>query len=1257
LLKAARARRPSPTSPKDADRVPVKVVGIGASAGGLNALKDLIADLPAESGIAFVILQHRAMSQPSLLSAVLAAATKLPVVDIHSGQRIEANQIYVVPPGVEATLRQGALMLRLQKDAARRRLPIDGLFASLAKALGTEAVGVVLSGTASDGTEGLRAIQTAGGTTFAQEPDSAEYDGMPRSAIAAGVADFVLTPKEIGRDLAQLPHRPAHARSRLAAPARPEKGIEKILALLRDTAGVDFTFYKRATIERRLSRRMAERKIKSLDQYADYIGAHQTEATALYEDLLIHVTEFFRNADALDVLPARVFPELITDRPAGQAIRVWVPGCSTGQEVYSLAILLLEFLGDRAAARSIQIFGTDLSERAIETARSGRYSGRIVDEVSPERLNRFFTRSEGGWRINKEVRDRCVFVRHDLLSDPPFSRIDLLSCRNVLIYFGASLQKQVIPLFHYALNQPGFLLLGRSESVTGFGNFFSPLDAHHQVYARRPNGGRSGLTFAAGASAGRVPHQKINEPARSNVGVQRKVDHILLARYAPACVLVDADLDIQQFRGRTGPYLEPAPGRAHLNLLKMARDGLMPELRLAIHRAAQEDAPVRSENVRLRDGGSERRIAIEVVPLRGAEPKEHYFLILFIEGTGAADGGTATTRKRGDAKVRRSSPSADSSQISGLRQELAAAKEYLMSLTTQHAAANEELALTNEELLSGNEELQSTNEELATAKEEMESTNEELATVNDELRRRNQDLILLNDDLVNLLAAVDIAIVIVDSQRRVRRFTPKARAVMNLIPADVGRAIGDLKLNVDVADLEGAIADVISSLIMSEVEVNAPNGSVYRMQIRPYRTNDDKISGAVVSFVDITILRQHLEEARLARDYADAIVEAVPEPLVIVDGALRVRSGNRAFYAMVGLPAPQAEGRALLDLGTERWRGLADGLERALRKGSAFDDMEIDNGATGDARQVLLVSARPLPGDSPLPRPARAAAKAGHGLMLVALLDITDRKQAEVERARLDEIAREARANQAVSLEREALLDAVSHELRTPLNAILLWTRLLRQNVARDAQLLRGIDTIERSARTEAQLVDDLVDLSLSRLSARQLKVSVEAVDPAPIVEAALDAVRREAGTKDIVFDVDIETGTELVLADPNRLQQIAWNLLANGIKFSLPGGRVRVSLRPREAQIELQVQDHGRGIRSDFVAHLFEPFSREDRSTTQRAGGLGIGLALVRHLVERQEGTISVESAGEGHGATFTVRLPRVGHLGHNGHGRGDDA
>jgi two-component system CheB/CheR fusion protein len=1174
---------------------PQRVVGVGASAGGLDALKQLIASVPADTGLALVVLQHLPPSQTGQLASLLASATALPVIDVKTGHRIEPNTILVVPPHTSACLFRGALVLRTAKPGDRPRNPIDALFASIADVLREGAVGVVLSGTANDGTEGLRAIRAAGGLTFVQDPSTAQFDEMPRSAIAAGVSEIVLSPAQIGDELgkiAKLGPRPGVALERSAKPA----GIDRVLEQLREASGIDFSSYKRTTIERRLARRLARYQLGSLEEYSSYLAAHPDEASAVYEDLLIHVTEFFRDRPVLDRLVEQVLPELLREKPAAAAMRVWVPGCSTGEEVYSLAMLLIELCGERS--RPIQLFGSDLSERAIEAARQGLYPDTIAAQVGEERLARFFRREEGSYRINRDVRERCVFVRHDLVTDPPFSKLDLVSCRNVLIYLGASLQHRVLPIFHYSLNQPGYLVLGPAESITGFEAQFQPIDVDVPIYARKP-GPRTSLTFPVASQLGRLPTRRPTDAVRSALDVQREVDHVLLARYAPACVLIDDNLEVVQFRGRTGPYLEAPPGQPQLNVLKMARDGLASQLPLAIQRARQSAAPVRQDNVVVHERGQQQqRFHLEVVPLRAATAAKRHLLVVFEPATTAPP----ASSRRGPGKLRLR----ERGELERVRQELDATKEYLNSVTAQHLATSEELGITNEELQSANEELQSTNEELQTAKEELQSTNEELETVNEELQRGNGDLREANDDLVNVLASVDIAIIIVDTERQVRRFTPKARAIMKLIPGDVGRPIVDLQPSIEVAGLDAMIADVIETLAVREAEVQHADGTTYRMQIRPYRTAEHTISGAVIAFVDITAIRA-------ARDYAAAIVGTVPTPLVVVDERLLVRSANPAFFAMFDTAAADLIGRSLLDVGQWHPPTLRARLEEVVAGGAGFENLEIEfRGRAGEL--VLRIAARTLPA-------------AGGRLILVAVADITEQRRLEQIRA-------------AAQLERDAFLDAVSHELRTPLSAILLWTEALRGLSDSDPLHLHAIETIETSARAESQLVDDLLDLALSRTS--ELVVKLVSVDPSEIIEAAVEAARAEANVKQIAIEATLAAGSNIT-ADPRRLRQIASNLLGNAIKFTPEGGKVTVALARDDGAMELRVRDTGPGIAPEFLPRVFDAFSQADSSTTRSHNGLGIGLALVQHFVVRQGGTIDVASpgAGAGAGTTFTVRIP----------------
>ena len=763
----------------------------------------------------------------------------------------------------------------------------------------------------------------------------------------------------------------------------------------------------------------------------------------------------------------------------------------------------------------------------------------------------------------------------------------------MLIYLGAPLQQRVIPIFHYALEQPGYLLLGRAETIAGFEALFEPVDAEARIYARRP-AARTTLTFPLAGQLGRQPSRPAGT-ARSTPDVQRDVDHVLLARYAPACVLVDDHLDVVQYRGRTGPYLEQPPGQPQVNLLRMAREGLASELPLAIQRARRGDAPVRRDNLVVRDRGRDHRFHLEVVPLRGALAAKRHFLVVFEP--------VATPDRRPPRAIGKPA-AADRGRLLRVTQELDATKQYLHSVVAQQLATTEELGVTNEELQSANEELQSTNEELQTAKEELQSTNEELETVNEELQRGNIQLHEANDDLVNVLTSVDIAIIIVDAARRVRRFTPKARAVMKLIPGDVGRPIADLQPSVAVPGLDGAIAGVIESLAVHEAEVHHPEGTWYRMQIRPYRTVDHKISGAVIAFVDITVLRA-------ARDAAAAIVETVPTPLVVLDDRLRVASANRAFYAAFQVSPPTAVGRGLLELGEWRDPALQARLESVVATGISFDDVEVEL-RTRVGERVLRLGARPLP---PLE----------HRLILLAIADVTERRRVEQTR-------------EAAARERDAFLDAVSHELRTPLSAILLWAQALRDLDRDDPRWFQAIETIMQSARVEAQLVDDLLELALSRTSA--LAVKLESVDPSPIVQAAINAARPDADHKQIALEAALASGSRIA-ADPRRLGQITANLVGNAIKFTPAGGKVSIRLTLHEGLMELRVRDSGPGISSEFLEHVFEPFSQADRSRTRAHPGLGIGLALVRHFVERQGGSIDVTSPGDGRGTTFTVRIP----------------
>ena len=828
------------------------IVGIGASAGGLEAFTEMLQTLPSNTGMAFVFIQHLDPKHVSLLTELLQRQTSMGVREATNGLKVKPDHLYVIPRNTHMSLVRGVLTLTPRGTAPIPHMPIDPFMRSLAEEQRSRAIGVILSGNASDGALGMLAIKSAGGITFAQSPETSKHDGMPRSAIAAGCVDFVLAPREIGQELGRLGHHPYIAPS----PSSPEgetaaaqEDMKRVLALLWKGTGVDFAQYKSNTIRRRILRRMALRRMENLDAYVTKLRADSAELHALYEDILINVTEYFRDPETFDVLKKTVFPKIVSNRQNGAPIRIWVPGCSSGEEVYSIAIALLEFLEEKGHDLGIQIFGTDISDIALEKARSGVYSTSIVQDVSAERLRRFFSKVDSSYQISKRVREMCVFAKQNMVKDAPFSRLDLISCRNVLIYLGPALQKRLIPIFHYGLNPKGHLMLGSSETVGGFNDLFAPADKTSKIYSKLEITGRKALEFPLREKGAEQAEPDKPAMAWTEADVQREADRIVLGKYAPAGVVVDDELNIVQFRGRVGAYLQPYPGMASLNLIKMTGEGLSSELRNAVQKARREDAPVRREALRIRGETGLIELNFEVVPFKSMAGRSRRYLILFEEARGERPASAARTSKN-----RPSMPTLERENIQ-LRDESLATKRYLQSIMEEHESANEELRSANEEIQSSNEELQSTNEELETAKEELQSTNEELNTVNDELQTTNTQLAQAGNDLQNLLSSVNIPIVMLSNDLRIRRFTPVSQRALNLIPSDVGRPISDINLNLELPRLDRLLAEVIETLSPKVMEVKDLGGRTHSLRIRPYRTEDNKIEGVVMVLVDQELLR------------------------------------------------------------------------------------------------------------------------------------------------------------------------------------------------------------------------------------------------------------------------------------------------------------------------------------------------------------------------------------------------------------------
>jgi two-component system, chemotaxis family, CheB/CheR fusion protein len=843
-------------------KAPFPIVAIGASAGGFEAFINLLRSLPKNPGLALVFIPHLDPTHESAMVDLLARATEMSVEQANDGTTVTDNRLFVLPPNFDMTISGGVLRLAKREAARGQHMPIDTFFRSLADDQLGNAVGVILSGTANDGTVGLSAIKNQGGITFAQSPDSAKYDGMPTSAIASGAVDFILPVDQIARELIRIQKRPSGAKTTKDPFEGKENLLRDIFRLLKGYSKVDFVEYKSATIRRRITRRMNINQVGELGDYVKLLHRNAQEIEALYRDVLINVTSFFRNPEVFESLREHVYPKLFQDRPITDAVRVWVPGCSTGEETYSHAIALVEILSELRLEVPIQIFGTDLSENAIQRARAGVYKESISSEVSEIRLRRFFHKVTGGYQISKSIRDMCIFARQNVFSDPPFSRMDLISCRNVLIYLSPVLQKKVIPIFHYALKPAGFLLVGNTEGLVGSGSeIFDLVDRKTKIYRKKAVA--SPVTFGLAVGSHEPPElrekpmhvPREDDKAKTPADVQREADRLLLTKYVPSAVVVNEDMEILQSRGSTNRYLELPAGKVSLNLFKMARQGLLYELRALVEQARQKSTPVSKEGVSIDDGKSPATARLEVIPFRTPARDRRHFLVLF-EETSTEDGVGAATAEQSPKPPSKDMEDAKGLQISQLKQELAATKEYLQSIIEGQEATNEELQSANEEIQSGNEELQSTNEELQTSKEELESANEELNTVNEEIQHRNQQLSQLSNDLINLLNSCTIPMLLLGEDLRIRRYTPEAEKVLGFSGNDVGKPLTNVRLSVDVPQIERWMLDVMRD-VTSRSERIQLRGAWYKLRITPYRTLENKIDGVVLAMVDVSDMMGH----------------------------------------------------------------------------------------------------------------------------------------------------------------------------------------------------------------------------------------------------------------------------------------------------------------------------------------------------------------------------------------------------------------
>lgn len=1211
--------------------LPFFVVAIGAAAGELSAREDLLTNLPSQSGMAFVLISAEVEKQPDLLIELLRTLSPIPVREITSGQLVQPDCLYVAPPHMLPTMEGGALFLLPLPLEGPRVLSIDRFFRSLAADMRSRAIGIVLSGCEADGAQGLKAIKSEGGIAIVQDESGSRSDGTQRTAIATDSVDLFLKPVHMGQELCRIAGQ--LERTLAAVSEKPEKVpdeqhlLAKIYILLRKATGVDFSLYKQTTLRRRIARRMVVQRITTLKEYSRYLQSNFSELKELYEDMLINVTRFFRDPETFASLRSELLPLLLRDRSAEQPIRIWVPGCATGEEVYSLAITLLEHLGTVSLETPIQIFGTDISERSIDRARAAVYPESLLADLTPERLRRFFVKVEGGYQVAKRVRDLCVFARQNLASDPPFSRLDLISCRNVLIYLGPALQKTIIPTFHYALKPSGFLLLGNSETIRDYSNLFVLLDKKHKFYSRNSASGYGALERSSrilphdlGMS---LPYEGAGaKEAGNEIELQRAADRIILARFGPAGVVINERAEILQSRGHTGPFLELPPGNATLNLLRMAKECIARQLRDGLHRAVTADIPVRLDGLRLVEDDKSSELSIEILPIQSQGRSTRCFLVLFI---------LAAERRAGRAAAevslpRGGTPDDKDREILQLRNDLASTKQYLQSLLEERDATNQELISANEEIQSSNEELQSINEELETAKEELQSTNEELQTVNEELYNRNLELSQTSNDLVNLLNSITIPVLMLGSDLRIRQFTPIAERMMNVRPTDVGRPIGEIRLNLNLDDLEPLLLDVIETLSPKELEVQDRASRWHLLRARPYRTADNKIDGVVVVLVDIDQIRKSQQQLVDARDFAQAVVKNVQIPLVVLGRDLRIRTVSRAFFELCGqLPelrdkAEPIEGCLFSELSTRCWN-----LEASQKL------LSILNAQPGQPEEFELEHETGSVDSQYLHLKARAILTDGERVILVAIQDITARKLAEqVLQAEKERLEGQVQVT-------EQALDRTQEELRALAASLFTAQEEERRRVSRELHddLAQKVALLDLDTERLSQSLAEPVPRLRRQLDELRQHITELAVDLRRIayqlhptilddlgLAFALKQLSEEFGRRE---DMPVRfTSRGTPQASPvvgGALYRITQEALRNIAKHA-GKTQVNVSLAATPQELRLQIRDHGNG----FVPG--------------EARGRGMGILNMEERARLAGGSFSLK-AFPGKGVSIMVRVP----------------
>ena len=1244
---------PEPSTPKNShlarSTLEFPVVGIGASAGGIQALLTLFEHMPNDCGMAFVVIMHLSPKHESNIDKILQNVTEMPVLQVTQPVAIERNHIYVIPPAMDLSMNDG--YLRLQKPERERgpQVAIDLFFRALADVHHSHAVGIVLSGSGADGSVGLSRIKEQGGVTLAQTPEDAEYESMPSSAIETGMVDIVLPVAEMPQRLVKLSDNlqallarkeplpplgdieqadlpPGELESSQAKmQSKPnELALREILAALRARTGHDFRHYKQATVLRRIERRMQVNALRDMPSYAKHLQSHPDETPALLADMLIGVTNFYRDREAFEALERDILPLLFEQKidSEDKSLRIWSAACSTGEEAYSLGMLLADQAGVSGVLGDLrlQVFATDIDDRALETARAGIYPEAIVTDVPPARLRQYFVKEQNHFRMQKELRERILFARHNILRDPPFSRLDLISCRNLMIYLDRDIQVEVLRMFHFALNPGGYLFLGSSETADACSQLFTPVDKKNRIY-RAKDVGSSLRRAPAGPfqsfALTTPPRPPLSEPYRGKKKFSfSEVHQRALEQYAPPSVIVNHDAEIVHMSDRAGNFLRYVGGEPSLNLTTLIHPQLRLELRTALYQATHTGKSVEARRVRLERDGRHFYVNMVVRPFRDNEAGSEYMLVIFDEVEACMDSGQLED------------PDTKDSVLTQLEAELQQTKEQLQVTMEHSETSTEELRASNEELQAINEELRSATEELETSKEELQSINEELTTVNFELKTKVDETSKINDDLQNLISSTDIATVFVDRKMRIKWFTPRARNIFNVIGNDAGRSLLDITHRLDYPLLHQDAAEAFEELHLVEREIrNHDNGHWYLARFLPYRTLDDRIQGAVLTFIDITDRRRAQAQLEAGEAHMRLLAQSTKGyGIITLDCDGIITTWNRGAECIFGYTEREAIGKCIDMIYTpeDRSAGVPEAeRKRALEHGQATDERWH---VRRDGSRCFF---------SGLVNPLVDNAGKVTGFAKIAR-DLTEERQQNSEQQN------ELESIQAANLQKDQFFAVLSHELKHPLNLIQLNTDLLsRSQVAKSSPSLRkATQSIQNAVRSQSRIIDDLMDVS--RVRTGKLKLQFSTLNYLEVLRGIESVFAPLAQAENVSFETFKPEQPIYIHADPTRLEQIIWNLLNNAWKFTKGGERICIQLERDGEQARLDVIDTGEGISADFLPQVFDMFGQAEMQHAQRSKhGLGIGLALVKQLVEAHGGRIEAFSEGLGRGARFSVWLP----------------